>query len=322
MSDTADAYAFDLGGHTRTISTDSADAQRWFDRGLNWSYAFSREEAHRCFEKVVELDPDCAIGHWGLAYSYGPYYNGPWDRLPVPQRDKVNKRTYEFIVAAQGAPNASPAERALIDAYALRCQAPANDDLEVFARWDDAYADAMAGVAERFIEDDDVLALAIDALMCRTPWRLWDLERRTVADGASTAEAIDLLDLAIGRAADEGRQPHPGLLHFKIHLMEMSPTPEAALAEADVLRYLIPDAAHLVHMPSHLYVLCGQFEDSLQSNVEAVVADEKYLAVHPDIGIYHIYMLHNVHFQMYSAMFLGRYEPALRAADQIIETVP
>ncbi|MEM9655622.1 MAG: hypothetical protein AAGA65_26285, partial [Actinomycetota bacterium] len=137
-----------------------------------------------------------------------------------------------------------------------------------------------------------------------------------------TAEAINLLYLAIGRASDEGRQPHPVLLPFKIHLMEMSTTPEAALAEADVLRYLIPDAAHLVHMPSHLYVLCGQFEDSLQSNVEAVVADEKYLDVHPDIGIYHIYMLHNVHFQMYSAMFLGRYEPALRAADQIIETVP
>lgn len=317
----SDDYGFDLGTHTRTISTASTEAQIWFDRALNWSYAFSREEAHRCFERVVEWDPDCAIGYWGLAYSIGPYYNGPWDRMPIPQREHVNEQAHFFITRAQQASSATSAERALIDAYAARCPAPANDSLDVYASWDDAYADAMVVVAERFGDDDDVVALAIDALMCRTPWRLWDLENRTVADGASTAEAIELLDMALERAAAEGRPPHPGLLHFKIHIMEMSPTPEAGLPEADVLRSLIPDAAHLIHMPSHLYVLCGLFQDSLDSNVEAVVADEKYMAANPEVGIYSIYMLHNIHFQMYSAMFLGRYEPALRAGDQIWETV-
>jgi len=317
----SDDYGFDLGAHTRTISTDSAEAQIWFDRGLNWSYAFSREEAHRCFEKVVELDPDCAMGHWGLAYSFGPYYNGPWDRMPPPLREHVNQQVYNFITQAQEAPNASAAERALIDAYAIRCPQPANDDLDVFAGWDDAYADVMVDVAEQFVEDDDVVALAIDALMCRTPWRLWDLENRVPAEGASTVKAIELLDMALDRAAAENRPPHPGLLHFKIHLMEMSPTPEDALPEADVLRGLIKDAAHLIHMPSHLYVLCGLFQDSLDSNIEAVVADEKYMAANPEVGIYSIYMLHNIHFQMYSAMFLGQYEPALRAGNQIWETV-
>ena len=316
-----DGYGFDLGTHTRPISTDSAEAQIWFDRGLNWSYAFSREEAHRCFEKVVELDPDCAIGYWGLAYSIGPYYNGPWDRLAIPERRETNRQAHSFIMQARQAPTATAAERALIDAYSVRCPAPANDSLEVYAEWDDAYAEAMAEVAERFIEDDDVVALAIDALMCRTPWELWDLEKRTVAADASTGKAIELLDLALDRATAEGRPPHPGLLHFKIHLMEMSPTPEAALPEAEVLRSLIPDAAHLIHMPSHLYVLCGLYQESLDSNLEAVVADEKYVAANPEIGIYSIYMLHNIHFQMYSAMFLGQYEPALRAADKIWETV-
>ncbi len=317
----SDGYGFDLGTHTRTISTHSAEAQVWFNRGLNWSYAFSREEAHRCFQNVVDHDPDCAIGYWGLAYSLGPYYNGAWDRMPIPVRRDVNQKVYDFISQAREAPSATPAERALIDAYSVRCPAPANDSLEVYAEWDDAYAEAMDAVAEQFIDDDDVVALAIDALMCRTPWQLWDLENRTVAEGASTARAIELLDLALDRAAAEGRPPHPGLLHFKIHLMEMSPTPEAALPEADVLRTLIPDAAHLIHMPSHLYVLCGLFQDSLDTNLEAVVADEKYMAANPEIGIYSIYMLHNVHFQMYSAMFLGQYEPALRAANQIWETV-
>jgi len=319
---TTEEYGFDLGSHSRPISTDSAEAQEWFDRGLNWCYAFSREEGHRCFEKVVELDPDCAIGYWGLAYSFGPYYNGPWDRLPPKLREYINAETHRFITqAVERIDQASPVERALIEAYAVRCPEPANDDMDVYAAWDDAYAAAMAEVAVQYGEDDDIMALAVDALMCRTPWRLWDLEHRTPAEGASTTEALALLNAAIDRGEAEGRPPHPGLLHLKIHLLEMSPRPEDGLDAADTLRSLVPDAAHLIHMPSHLYVLCGRFEDSLDSNVDAVVADRKYLAAQPELGVYYIYMLHNIHFQMYSAMFLGRFEAAMRAADQIAEIV-
>lgn len=315
-------YPFDLGSHSFRVTTVSPEAQVWFDRGLNWVYAFNREESHRCFEQAVEYDPTCAMGWWGLAHSIGPYYNGPWDLLPPPIREDVNQRVHAFLeTAAEHAAAASPMEQAIIGAARQRCQQPANDDLDVYAEWDDAYADAMAEVADRFGDDDDVCALAVEALMCRTPWQLWDLENETPAPGASTAAAQALLEMALDRAQREGRPPHPGLLHFKIHLMEMSPTPEAALPEADVLRALIPDAAHLVHMPSHLYVLCGRFQDSLDSNVEAVVADRKFVNEHPEVGIYSIYMLHNLHFQMYSAMFLGQYEPALRAGEEMWESV-
>ncbi len=315
-------YPFDLGPHRLPVTTSSAEAQVWFDRGLNWVYAFNREEAHRCFEQVAKHDPECAMGWWGLAHSMGPYYNGPWDLLPDPIREDVNLRMHGFLAtAAEHGPMASPMEQAVIAAAQRRCQAPENDDLEIYAAWDDAYAEAMVTVAAEFGENDDICALAVEALMCRTPWRLWDLENEVPAPGASTEAAMELLAMALDRAQREDRPPHPGLLHFKIHLMEMSPTPEAALAEADVLRSLIPDAAHLVHMPSHLYVLCGRFQDSLDSNVEAVVGDRKFVAEHPEVGIYSIYMLHNLHFQMYSAMFLGQYEPAVRAGDEMWQTV-
>ena len=316
------APRYDLGPHTRTISTDSPEAQTWFDLGLNWSYAFSHDEAFRCFERVVELDPGCAMGHWGMAYATGPYYNGPWERMPAPQRRDMNERAHRYIQEAlRHLDSATDIERGLVEAYAQRVQEPANDDFEVFARWDDAYAQAMSELAALHPDDDDVAALAVDALICRTPWQLWDLEARIPADGASTSEAIELLDGALERGQRAGRAPHPGLLHFKIHILEMSPTPEDALEAADTLRTLCPDAAHLVHMPSHVYVLCGRFQDSLDTNVDAVVADHKFVAANPEIGIYTIYMMHNVHFQMYSAMFLGQYEPALRAADQIWETL-
>ncbi len=70
---------YDLGPHTRMVTTASADAQLWFDRGLNWTYAFNHEEAIRCFERALEHDPNCAMAHWGIAYAIGPNYNKPWE---------------------------------------------------------------------------------------------------------------------------------------------------------------------------------------------------------------------------------------------------
>ena len=52
---------YDIGVISREISTDSADAQLWFDRGLGLAYGFNHEEAIVCFEKAIEADPNCAI---------------------------------------------------------------------------------------------------------------------------------------------------------------------------------------------------------------------------------------------------------------------
>ena len=316
-------HYFDLGGHTRKITTSSPEAQTWFDRGLNWIYAFHREEALRCFAKVVELDPECAMGHWGLAHVTGPYYNGPWPRMPPMQRtDALAKANAAIRAAERCVDGVSPVEQALVLAMVRRFPEGENEDMDLFASWDDDYADAMREVFARFGRDDeDVCALTVEALICRTPWLLWDLERRVPADGADTAEALEILDAAVAAATADGRPQHPGLLHFKIHIMEMSPAPEDALAASDMLRTMCPDAAHLVHMPSHIYVQCGEYEKSFLSNVDAVVADDKYVALHPELGIYTMYRLHNIHFQIYSAMFLGQYQKAIDAADSIWDTV-
>ena len=69
---------FDLGAHTRKIQTSSAEAQRWFDLGLNWCFGFNQEEGVKCFHKALECDPDCVMAHWGIAYGSGPFYNLTW----------------------------------------------------------------------------------------------------------------------------------------------------------------------------------------------------------------------------------------------------
>ena len=309
---------FDLGSYHREITTSSAAAQTWFNRGLKWCYAFHHTEASRCFQKVVGLDPTCAMGYWGLAYARGPYYNITWGKMPEPLQKMALAETFQNSRKAHSlVEGTSPVERALIEAFLARFQAAEVEGEEAFAHWDDAYADAMRDVYARFAEDYDVCALTAEALMVRTPWQLWELASGAPADGADTLEVMSILETALNRAEVLGDIPHPGLHHFYIHCMEMSPEPEKALAVSDRLRTMIPDAGHLTHMPSHIYVLCGQYAKTIEANVSAVVADDKYLAVDSTPSVFYIYYSHNVHFQVYGALFSGQYAEALRAANEV-----
>jgi len=107
-----------------------------------------------------------------------------------------------------------------------------------------------------------------------------------------------------------------------IHLMEMSPHPERALRAADLLRDLVPDGGHLQHMPTHIDVLCGNYNDVVVSNAEAIAADRKFLEREGALNFYSLYRCHNYHFKLYGAMFLGQYAPALEAAEEIVSTLP
>jgi tetratricopeptide (TPR) repeat protein len=115
---------------------------------------------------------------------------------------------------------------------------------------------------------------------------------------------------------------HPGILHLYVHLMEMSPFPEKALKAGEALRTLVPDSGHLIHMPTHIDVLCGNYQDVVRWNEAAVVADLKFWNEAGAFNIYTGYRLHNYHFVIYGAMFLGQFEPALRAIRDAVETVP
>ena len=316
------ATYLDLGSRHWPISTTSEEAQLWFDRGLTWCYAFHHGEAVTCFEKVVELDPDCAMGYWGLAYATGPYYNITWEKMPPSHLEHVLVATYEHTRnAIARVENGPPLEQALCQAFLARFQAPAIEDPERLSAWDDAYADAMRAVYAKYPEHNEVCALTAEALMTRTPWQLWDLPSGQPVEGTDTLEAIGILEKAMSRMKASGETPHPGLLHFYIHAMEMSPEPEKALEASDTLRPLIPDAGHLIHMPSHIYVLCGRYDDVINANVDAMHADNKYLEINDNLGIFTIYRAHNIHFQIYGAIFTGRYEAAMQAVEEIEKMV-
>ncbi|WP_223538717.1 tetratricopeptide repeat protein, partial [Pseudomonas sp. BF-R-12] len=187
--------------------------------------------------------------------------------------------------------------------------------VEQLFTWNDAYAASMRDVYKAFPDDPDVAALFAEALIDRTPWLLWDLKTGEPAPGADTLEALAVLEQALGGA------PHPGVLHMYVHTLEMSPHPERALRAADVLRDLVPDAGHLRHMPSHIDVLCGDYRGAMNTNSQAILADRKFLEREGPLNFYTLYRCHNYHFKLYSAMFLGQYQPALDAAIELMSTI-
>ena len=312
---------YDLGPYSRKVSTESEEAQRWFDRGLNWLYAFNQEGAKFCFRKATEADSDCAMAWWGLAYSRGPYYNWAWEKFDDTALGPALLGSHD---AAQGAlarrEVASGPERSLIDAMARRSPSPERP--VDFSAWIEDYACAMRSAYREWPRDLDVAVLFADAIMTRTPWKLWNLRAGEPAEGAGTLEAQAVLEGALRQMEEQGDTPHPGLLHFYIHLMEMSPHPEKALRAGDRLYGLVPGSGHLHHMPTHIDFQCGHYHNVVVRNSAALVADHEYVAREGALNMYAYSRIHNAHFKLYGAMFLGQYRAAMEAGDEMIAALP
>jgi tetratricopeptide (TPR) repeat protein len=310
---------YDLGSYSCPVTTSVPEAQLWFDRGLNWTYGYNHEEAVVCFQRAAEHDPQCAMAYWGVAYAAGPNYNLPWDLQDERGRRKALALAYDAMQnALRLADGCTPVEQALI--RALPARYPQREPAEDMHRWDHDFAEAMRAAFAAHRDHADLRTIYVEALLNLTPWKMWDLQTGQPAEGAATLEAQEALEWAM--ANDPAAMSHPGLLHLYVHLMEMSPTPEKALKAGDVLRTLVPDAGHLVHMPTHIDVLCGHYHNVVHWNEKASDADLKYYEREGAFNIYTGYRQHNYHFAIYGALFLGQIEPALRANQGLWDTTP
>jgi tetratricopeptide (TPR) repeat protein len=295
-----------LGSLSFPVTTKNADVQRYFNEGLALAYGFNHAEARRSFRTAQSLDPNCAICFWAEALVLGPNINAPMAASAV-------QPALEALEQAQAlAAGASAREQALIEALSARYSAdPAADR----ATLDQAYAQAMQKVAERFPEDLDIAVLYAEALMDLSPWNYW-------ADGGKTAtgrtgEIVSTLERVLAANPE-----HMGAIHLYIHAVEASNRPERAEPYADRLAKQQLGAGHLVHMPSHIYFRLGRYRDALQMNKAAVAADEAYLARVQAEGIYPGgYYPHNIHFLLVSAQMAGDGPTAIEAAEKLERTV-
>ncbi|MEV4732357.1 hypothetical protein [Saccharopolyspora sp. NPDC049426] len=310
----SDTY-YELGEYRRPVTSSSTQAQLWFDRGLLWAYCFNHEEAARCFETATQHDPHCAMAYWGIAFVKGTNYNKAWrlfDRADLETSISSAKAALES--ASKAVSQATPLERGLVEALFARFPSgPTPATMEDFHRLDVAYAEAMRPVHEAHPEDLDAAALFADALMCVSPRALWDLDSGEPV-GYGTVEARGVLERAM---SNPGGDRHPALNHLYIHVMEMSPHPELALPAADRLRHLAPDGGHLAHMATHIDAACGDWRQVVESNGDAVTADDKYFAQSNSAGWYSVYRMHNLCVRAYGAMMAGKSHEALQAARRL-----
>jgi tetratricopeptide (TPR) repeat protein len=296
-----------LGSYSRKVTTDSAEAQRYFDQGLGFLHGFNHRAAIRAFQQAAELDPECAMAHWGVALACGPHINS----MAVPP-SAAELAWKELELAEKNAGNTSPVERALIDALAKRYANPQPEDRSGLDR---AYADAMREVWKKYPEDPDVGALFAEAMMNLRPWDQWTPEGKPQP---GTDEIIATLDAALELNPD-----HPLANHLYIHAVEASPNPERAMTAADRLRNLQPGLAHNVHMPSHIDIRTGQWLKAVDTNAKAVDADARYRKVFgPPKGFLNVYIAHNRHMLAFAAMMTGQRDLAIKHIRAMVAEMP
>jgi tetratricopeptide (TPR) repeat protein len=294
-----------LGDWRHPVSAQNAQAQAFFDQGLRLIYAFNHDEAARSFQRAAELDPKLAMAYWGIAEAVGPNYNDP------ASEDRFVQAHQAIEKAASLAEGASESDQAYIAALSKRFPADPKSDLRAAA---EEYRDAMREVSKKFPDDLDAATLFAEAGMNLHPWGLWHMDG---SPEEGTEEIVATLESVIRREPN-----HLGAIHYYIHAVEASRSPERALAGANRLAQLAPAAGHIVHMPAHIYIRTGDYEAAVKTNQKAAQADQAYLAASKAQGIYPMmYYSHNLHFIAMCAAMNGNYAESKRGAQMLAANV-
>lgn len=295
-----------LGDFHFPVSTKSKTAQRWFDQGLILFYGFNLDEAALSFREATRVDPTCAMAWWGVALANGPHVNNP--AMDPPHAEAAHTAILKARSLAAGV---TPRERDYIEALATRYAFPLPADTAPLYR---AYAEALRGLMKKHPKDADARALFAEAMMDMAPFDFWNHDGTPKNGGDEVVAALEA-GLAVA-------PQHPGLNHFYIHAVEGSKHPEKAIHAAEILDRMAPAAGHLVHMPAHIFMRTGRYEEASAANRAAIKADDTYLKQNPDQGSYMMYVAHNFQFLAASAMMEGRSAEALEAALTMRATMP
>jgi tetratricopeptide (TPR) repeat protein len=296
----------DLGTFEYKITTNSDLAQKYFNQGFVFAYGFNHEEAFRSFQEAARLDTNCAMAYWGMAYVLGPNINLPMDDAVVHTAYKAIQKAISLL------DNETQEEKDLVIALSKRYSQNAVKDRIPF---DQAYSDAMRELHFKYPENLDVATMFAESIMDLHPWDYWN------KDGSAqpwTHEITSVLESVIKRKPD-----HMGANHLYIHSVEASKNPQRGLPSADRLRFLVPGAGHLVHMPAHIYIRTGKYHEGTLANVRAVESDEEYISQCNQQGFYPLaYYPHNYHFLWATATLEGDSKTAIYAAVKTSQKPP
>jgi hypothetical protein len=286
-------YTVGLGTFTRPISSKNAEAQSYFTQGFQLMYAFAKVEAGRSFREAQRRDPDCAICYWGEAWAWGPYVNG---RMTPAHAERAYAAIQKAYTLADKHANAK--EQALIRAmsarYAERFDPARQADRDL------AYANEMVRVASSYPDDLDVSTLYAEALFLLLP-----RPRIFAVDDPTVSRVLAVLEGALKRDVK-----HPGACHLYVHMTELTPEPQRAVACAEYLGSSIPGASHINHMPAHVWTRIGRWDDAVRASLQAWQSDQKAAKGEGFLT----YPPHDLHMLVFAASWDGQGSVTLQAA--------
>lgn len=297
FEDSANAIPLlDGWGDYRMPVTENSDSTKiFFEQGINLYYGFHIIESLASFEKATQFDNSFAMAYWGKALAYGPNIN---DLGYAASPDALTAMAKAKALYG----NCTPVEKALIDAMQVRYSADSTQSRELLNQ---RYADAMKAAHKQFPESMDAATLYADALMVQHPWDFYDHQGKAKN---WTPEIVNTLEAIL-----KINPKHPGAAHYYIHAIEASDHPEKGLAVAKELPALMPGVAHLVHMPSHIYIRSGYYNEGVQVNEAAVKSYNNYLGKYaPVVNGSFLYLVHNLHMEAACANMDGRFADALK----------
>lgn len=304
------------GTYSRAISTDVALAQTYFDQGLRLAWGFYFPESIASYQEASRLDPTHPMPYWGIAHAAGPNPNSRYAQMPD---DPQGAGLAAIEAALDRIDRATPMEAALIKALYVFYNAKSIPDPR---ERDRAYLAEMRKLNKKHPYDPDIAALYAGSFMSIRRWDYWDKSGEAKGETLAVAEALE-------HVINTG-DPHPGVYHLHIHLIEASLEPERAMVSADALEATLPIGGHVVHMPAHIFVRVGDYQRAIDNNLRSLAVDKEF-AQHwgdlplPSIGTYplshKIHAGHALDFVRYAATMQGSSELAIKSAKQMAEAI-
>ncbi len=237
----------------------NASAQKLISRGAALLHSFGYEEARVAFSGAARADPACAMAHWGVARTW---YHPIW-APPRPEELKQGAAALDRALAIRAK---TERERDYIEALAVFYKDWETVDHSTRTK---AYEQALAGVRQRYSDDDE--AAIFHALQLVAIGYL-DPSDKTYAWQKKGSEILNQL---LPR-----HRNHPGVAHYIIHSVDYPSTAELGLNAARAYAKIAADSAHALHMPSHIFTRLGLWDDSIASNTvsaKSAIAQAKRL---------------------------------------------
>lgn len=275
-----------LGNVSFPISC-SKDTQEPFNRGMALVHSFAYGPARDEFHEVAERDPQCAMAHWGIAFSF---FHQLWDPPIVPSTIAQAQRE---IQRAQQIGARTERESEYIEALSLVYKDASTVPYSTRAANYERAMSVLASKNRKDIEGQVLYALAL--LANASPRDKAHLKQK---------QAANILE-PLGRIFPR----HPGILHYLIHAYDNAELAKRGLPAARDYSRIAPSAPHALHMPSHIFTRLGLWDESIQANLAAKKAAHQQ----GDAGE----ELHAMDYLVYAYLQLGRATDAAQVIQQL-----